>query len=258
MSLVLPFLGLVAFASLRIASDFAVWQGSSQTAAQTALAAKTSLVIHNLQVERGTFGGVSRFEGDEILFGTGGSAPQNRRGASRHDRVGQGLSGLRATVDSLAVSNAEVFGFYTAEIRTDLEQIASVATEARQPEISGGPSPIFRSSTSKEFMGQQRAAVNGILSAGAFTDESARQLDTVLAALDQNQKSFDRFALPEDLAWERPLVSGPKASAADALLSAVLSSPKAGPFPVTAEWWFAAISAKIEIMKTIDDGCRAG
>ncbi len=258
--LVLPFLGLIAFASVRIAGDWASWQNSKRTVVQAGQASQVSLLVHNLQLERGLSVGFLGSRGakfstelanhrpktDQAVQTLRGSFPQALEGLSQ-------LASLRSSVDHQNVAGTQAFQVYTAAIGQALDQIASLATQAVQPEISRRAIAYFSFLYVKEYTGQERAVVNGILTAGKLTDESGRRLDTVVAALDQNQRNFERFSGTQEVDLEKAALAGPASSKVDQMLQSLFQAGKEGPFPVTPEDWFATVSSKIDLMKQVDD-----
>lgn len=257
--LLLPFLGLVAFALVQVSGELQAWQSATAAQVQTNKEVKTSLLVHHLQRERGMSGGFLGSLGTKYK----NELPLQRRQtdqalaslleASAEGAPLGGLQELRARVDGLQIAGNDSFTFYTEAIGTLLNEVAVVGTRALDPGIVRAALAYFAFLNVKEHAGQERATVNEVLSAGKFTDENYRRLLTVLSAQAEHQMNFEVLASPEEIDLARETMEAPATAQVKAMEDAVLAAPRGGPFGTKAEDWFATITTKIDLMKQVED-----
>ncbi|MEI8093368.1 MAG: nitrate- and nitrite sensing domain-containing protein [Spirochaetales bacterium] len=262
--LLLPFAGLVYFALYQVSTEYAAWQGATLAQRQTALAGKTSLLVHNLQLERGMSAGFLSSKGVKFAKELPAQRPKTDTAfqalVSAEPSLASALAGvadLRKKIDSFNLPGAQSFAFYTAAIATYLDFVAKLATQAQQAVTGRAATAYFSFLNVKEHLGQERATLNEVLSAGHFTDESFQRWLTVLSAQAEYQLTFELFSQPEQIALAKTTLNDPATTRVASMEAEVMGSPREGPFPVTAEDWFATITSKINLMKKVDDALAA-
>lgn len=259
--LLLPLVGLMSFSLVRVFSDFETWQSARLAETQTTLAAQASLLIHNLQLERGLSAGYLSSRG--VQFATEVPAQRPKTDEAQKalalaypatETILSGLADLRSRIDTFGLPGTQSFGFYTTAIQKFLDLVALLASEAKQAGTVREATAYYSFLMVKERAGQERATLNEVLTAGRFTDESYRRLLTILSAESEYLKSFQLQASPGEVAAAQTTLAAPASVRVDEIVTAVLAAPREGPFSTTAVDWFATVSAKINLMKKVDDG----
>jgi len=258
--LAVPFAGFLGLAGLKLVTDLVTWQTDLAAVELTVTESRVSELVHQLQLERGLSSGFLSSRGSQFAAELGAQRPKTdgARAAVDADHPGgdptlKGLAELRGQVDTFAVTGAQAIDFYTKAIRGYFDELARSAASSTHPAIARELTAYYFFLNVKEFNGQLRATLNGGLSAGQFDPVAQRRLFTVLSARDQGQQNFDRFAPTADREAVAPVLADPAVARADDQVAQVLAAPPAGPFPVEAAGLFAAMTAKIEVMKKADD-----
>ena len=258
--LLLPLAGLLYFSLVQVLSDFETWQSARLAETQTTLAAQSSLLIHNLQLERGMSAGFLSSKGAK--FSTELPAQRRKTEVARKaltstypetETILGPLADLRSRIDALGLPGTQSFSFYTGAIQKFLDLVATLATEAKQAGTVRESTAYYSFLMIKEHAGQERATLNEVFTAGHFTDESYRRLITILSAQDEYQMTFELLATSDEVSFAKNTLAAPATAKVDQMVAEVLAAPRTGPFAGTAEDWFATVTAKINLMKQVDD-----
>jgi methyl-accepting chemotaxis protein len=255
--LALPFAGFLVLASMKVTTDTAQWSAATEVVQSAQSQSLASALVHQLQLERGMSSGYLSSKGAKFANELRAQRPKTDGALEALSTSGgsavDGLASFRSKVDGFGVSGGQSFDFYTAAIRTYLDNIAEAAAGSPRPEIVRKATAYYFFLSVKEFTGQLRASLNGVLGVGHFDAGSTNRVDSVLASLDLGQRNFELFSLEEDRTSIASVLADPAVGAAASMVRAVLSAPPEGPFPVDAPTLFAALTAKIDVMKRADD-----
>jgi hypothetical protein len=252
-----PFLGFLWFSALSLTTNYDLWRSATRDQSQLSRAAAVSLLVHNLQLERGMTAGFLVSHGEAFAK----ELPVQRAATDKvlsqlGPEITATLSGRQALIaraQTFSVTAPEAMTYYSTVIAKDLDGVADMVREAKQAGTVLAVDAYASFLRVKEYVGQERAVVNGALSAGAFNSDTWENLHSLLAWQDQYYRQFERYAGPEVSALVGEKLKDPAAIRVDRLHSGLLSGSPQGPFPVTAADWFAAMTAKMDLMKTIDD-----
>ena len=268
--LVIPVLGLVYFAGAKVQRSAATVADSGALESRTRVAVVVSRLVHELQKERGMtalyVGSKGAKFGEELKAQravTDGALARLR--ASKAPETEQALEplgdldGHRSAVDALSVPPAEATGFYTTVNAGMLDVIDAVAGSSSDPHLRDAVEAYASYLRAKEQTGLERAALAKGFTAGSFQDgaDIAKFLSSV-AGQELYLKAFAR----QDPAAARAAaatVSGPDVAVAAKLREnaiARLREPSLG--GVDPAKWFAAMTAKINLMKSVEDRLAKG
>jgi methyl-accepting chemotaxis protein len=269
-----PVMGLLLFSGLNIKDRYVVRQSLLQTKALTGLGVKVGSLTHEIQKERGYSSGFINAKGEKFrddlikqrekvdaelkkvkdYLAADAGAFAAVQGSLK--AAGSGLDKLSATrggIDSLKLSGAESFSFYTELIDSYLNVVAVVATTSGKREVMRQATAYYAFVRAKEETGKERATLNAVLAADRFDDEKFQRSFVIQAAQTTFLDVFRKFGSAASLKAFDEKAASPAFKKADELRSAILAKGMAGGFGVAAEAWFAIITDKINAMKEVED-----
>ena len=163
------------------------------------------------------------------------------------------LADRRSAISSLSFSATESTGYYTALIRQLLDVVVAMSHLSKDADISHGISSYVNFVQAKEQAGIERATLTGVFTADAFTPESFRRFSQVLAMQDTYLRVFESFASAAQQEFLATTLRGPALDAVAALRQTASERSATGKFGVTAATWFEASTARINLMKIVED-----
>jgi methyl-accepting chemotaxis protein len=168
------------------------------------------------------------------------------------DGVGQ-LPGLRSAVTSLGLSPAESAGRYTQTISNLLEVIVAMSHLSRDADIGNGISCYVNFLQAKEQAGIERATLTTVFTADNFTNESYGKFSQVIAAQNTYLRVFESFANLDQRRFVTEKVQGPAVEAVGHYRQVAQGKSATGKFGIAAKDWFEASSARIDLMKAVEN-----
>lgn len=163
------------------------------------------------------------------------------------------VSDLRKKVIDQKVSAGQAVGQYTALITSFLNVIDTSAKLTNESEISLLLVSYSNFLRAKENMGIERAVLSNAFGADQFKSDFFKRYCTVLANQTSYLSSFHAFAKPEHIQFYANTVKGPAIQQVENWEKLAFQKSDTGGFGVRPEDWFAAITAKIDLMKKVED-----
>ena len=269
-----PLFGLLLFAALNIRNEYVLLQGLMQTETLTKLAVELGALSHELQKERGYSSGFLNTKGtkfsdeltkqrevvntrtkklDNYLAVNAATLATAKETLSLSaEQLGK-LQETRGSIDALKVTGAESFSYYTGLINSYLDVIAAVATTSGKHEVMRQATAYYAFVRAKEESGKERATLNAVLAADRFEDESYRRIFDIAGAQKTYLEMFAKYASGKALATYRDKSADPSFSKSQEMRTAVVTKGMSGGFGIQPEEWFSVITAKINIMKEMED-----
>ncbi|MDQ8200801.1 nitrate- and nitrite sensing domain-containing protein [Pelagicoccus enzymogenes] len=164
-----------------------------------------------------------------------------------------GVPQLRQKVLELEVKGGQAVSQYTALITSFLQVIDTSAKLTNESEISLLLVSYSNFLRAKENMGIERAVLSNAFGADKFQGDFYKRYCTVLANQASYLASFHAFARPEHEEFYADTVRGPAVEQVAAWEELAFEKADTGSFGVRPEDWFAAITAKIDLMKEVED-----
>ncbi|WP_224961498.1 methyl-accepting chemotaxis protein [Geomonas subterranea] len=269
-----PVLGMVVFSIYNARKDYAVLQGLVQTQKLTALAVQVGELSHQIQKERGYTSGYLNAKGGkfrEELAGQRAKVDQQidavtvfleKNGTSvavvkgSLDAAGSAIARLketRAGIDTLQVTDAQAYAFYTGLINSYMDVVGAVATTSGKREVMRQATAYYSFVKAKEETGKERATLNAVLAADVLDQERLQRTMTILAAQQDYLDLFRKFASSQAVAAYEEKAKAPVFGKVEEMRGAVLSKGLSGHFGIPAESWFPVITEKIDTMKQVED-----
>jgi methyl-accepting chemotaxis protein len=172
--------------------------------------------------------------------------------------LNQGLTAIadlpakRTAIRGFLISAPEATAYFTKTIATLISLIESTAHRVDDVRIANGIACYASFVQAKENTGLERALLSGVFSANLFTGETFNRFNRAIAAQDGYQRSFLSLALPEQKQFYTDVVRGPAVEAVEQMRNIALQKASTGNFGIDSTVWFDAITAKIDLMKTVE------
>lgn len=273
--LLLPILGLLFFSGREVLDKYTAMSQLKQTEHLIGLSVRTGALVHELQKERGLSSGFINAKGekfkDELAKQRQASDEQAKQLATfisaNPDAVllvktaldtatqqKEKLQEMRSKTDSLSIEGKDSFAYYSGINQSYLDVVAAAGRFSKESSLMRLAISYFAFSKVKEEMGKERATLNAVIAANAFNSETYQRTFSVLAAQKSFLEGFQKFGSNAVVESYEEQTKSDQFKKADELRAAVITKGMEGNFGITPEDWFKAITAKIEAMKTIEDG----
>jgi methyl-accepting chemotaxis protein len=272
--LLLPVLGLLYFSGLELFSNYTTMQEMRKTEHLVGLSVRTGGLVHELQKERGLSSGFINAKGEKFKDELGKQRQATDDQFKQLDayltvnvdaaaivkpsldaavQQKARLAEIRSKVDSLGIEGKDSFAFYTGINYSYLDVVAAVGRSSRNPEIMRTAISYFAFSKVKEEMGKERATLNAVIAANAFNPETYQRTFGILSAQKSFLEVFKKFGSAASIAAYDEKEKSEQFKKVDELRNHVVSKGMDGNFGLAPEDWFSAITAKIDLMKAIED-----
>jgi methyl-accepting chemotaxis protein len=271
---IVPLLGLALFAGVSVLDAWGRTRAAGAVLAGAELAEQASLVVHELQRERGMSAGFIGSNGKDFA----GEMPAQRKasdgrigalhqaaGAARHGgTLGarlesaaaelKALDKLRRDVDAFALPGAQAAAAYTNIITVLIGTVEAISELAQDSTIASALSVYTAGIRGKELAGQERASGARGFAAGQFGAADLRGYVALGAAQDVYFELVRRQGSPaQQDALKAALASPASADVARMREVAVRSAVGEVKSDVTAPVWFRASTARIDELKKVED-----
>ena len=274
----LPLLGIFFFAFVDLRQVYSDKTMVEQISSMVDLSIDASLVVHELQKERGVSTG---------FIGSGGKAfisqlPNQRRDtdaivakvtanmmdkaqllAKKQPRVAnklnQALSQLntinqiRGKVDNLSITGAQAARFYTDLNALFLSVSADIANLSTISELTKELTTYYNFMEAKEYAGQERAILNIALNANAFPPGIYKKFVSLQATQEAYLHTFSQFASQEQVERYNQLKQSSASKRVDEIRAISHAKANEGNFGVTGNEWFTQSTERINQLKTLED-----
>ncbi|MEW6640072.1 MAG: nitrate- and nitrite sensing domain-containing protein [Pseudomonadota bacterium] len=276
LALVCPIVLLIGLAGAQFAET---WQTRSEMTRLAPLAediASLSRLVHELQRERGlsaivlsSKGGqmaeelrAQRQRSDAERTAAAGSLMRVEQAAGREaaDAVGKvqgalaALDGKRGDVDALRIAVPGASAFYTQTIAGIIDVASAVGRTTGDGDLSAAVAAYLDLVQGKERAGQERAQVGAGVAAGRFDGPSYVRVLGLATAQDVYLGAFQAAVTPEQRAFYVRTVSGPVIDAVASMRRTVVEGGLAGDLRgLDGKAWFDAATARIDLLKTVED-----
>ncbi|MEN6628742.1 MAG: nitrate- and nitrite sensing domain-containing protein, partial [Sulfuricella sp.] len=276
MLLAFPILGLLYFSVSNVLEKSRNLADIKAMQTITALAVKSSAVIHEAQKERGMSAGYLSSKG--VKFAA--ELPKQRTETDRRiAELKESISaldqakldeGFRSTLDKAldqlkplgdsrtAITDQKLapkdsFNLYTGLIGSWLDVISYSARISTNEKLARTTNAYLMFLNGKEMAGRERATVNAAFSADKFEWDVFQRFVALIA----NQKTyfelFHAYASPEAVVAYKEKIPGEVIAEVEKFRQIALEKALTGGFGVDPAAWFKAITQKIDAMKDVEN-----
>ena len=275
----LPLCAYMATAAAQLVSDFDSLQSARAVVSLSHYNGRISLLVHELQKERGSSSGFLASKGQkfsDILEQqrktTDGMAteymhalailaklPAGKSLEERTSKIGKLLTeqpAIRQKVGGQQIEAKDAIAYYTNLIAALLDAVAASSHFSDDPAVT---SQMFAYSSflqGKERAGIERATLSAVFSRGSFTTDTYRRFIQLLAAQDSFFGGFRAEATNDAITLYDATVRGQSIEEVERMRQIALhvGLDESKQFGVDPEVWFKTITEKIDLLKKVDDG----
>ncbi len=274
----IPMVALVFVGARMLVTEWRTAGEATGVARVVRLAPEISRLVHELQKERGTSAGflgskggtfaadlvARRSETDAALANWRAAMPVPTgsldfpgfvRPFETSTAALAGLAAVRAGVDERSRPVTEVAGWYSrtiAELLAMVESVVSITDDGRVVRALTAYGALLEE---KESAGQERAMGTNGFAAGAFASPVRRAFVRLGAMQETHEAVFRRYAEPSQVAAFETALAGPVGETVERMRRIVAETPVDGRIVgADGPQWFAAATARIDAMKTVEDG----
>ncbi len=261
-----PLAVLMVTAGLGSHSEWQRYRLAKHTEQLMPLAVALSEVIHNLQVERGSSTGFSTSGGNKfgdvmakrrditdssvrLLKDVAVVAPDLASAALK--RLGE-LEGFRADVSALRQTGPQTAAFYTQTIGVLLKSLGTLSVQNVDPSVTRKMTAFLALLNGKEWAGQERAFLTGILVADTITIAQYQGWLERLIRQDTYFETFMTFASDAERSSFASIASQASSKAVADIRQGVREKNLAGKFGVASELWFGESTGRIDAVYAIE------
>ena len=268
----LPFIGFICFASYNLIQTYQEKVMLEKMLVLTESAAASSLLVHELQKERGASAGYLSSKGKKFqqaikkhrqttdqknqdLQNFIKSAPLTPQLISLFSKVNQQLNklkGIRQQVDSLSISVNEEVAFYSQLNALLLSIIDNTANENKNSELAIEAVAIGSFLQHKERAGIERAVLSNVFTKNNFTPALLEKFIRLLAEQEAYLAKFQAHATTEQLSIYKATFTKDALKAVQDYRNIALDNMFKGGFNTNATTWFNAITKKINQLKAVE------
>jgi methyl-accepting chemotaxis protein len=273
----IPMLALIFVGARMSAQEWGVAGDAASVVRVVRLAPAISGLVHELQKERGTSAGflgskdgaftadlaARRAETDTALsiWRAALDRPSGRldfpgfvRPFDASTKALADLAAVRASVDGRSRPLAEITGWYSRTIADLLAMVESVVTITDDGRVVRALTAYGALLEEKERAGQERAMGANGFGAGAFAAPVRLAFVRLGAMQETHEATFRRYADPQQVAAFDAALAGPVGAEVDRMRRVVFETPVDGRIAgVEGPQWFAAATARIDAMKSVED-----
>jgi len=276
-----PVLLILSLSGKLISDKAHIVSETSELAQVAPLTADISILIHELQKERGA---------TAVFIGSKGSNFQKEMQVQRKatdearqhletslqslnlsvldagfpaklDAARKRLSALiasRAEIDALNIDSKTSIANFSETIRLQLDVVDQIAVMSSDAGVAKMVAAYLKLMEGKEKAGQERAIGSGAFAAGKFDGETLRRFVTVIAEQGVFFKEFQDHASPSQLDFFRKTLDDDASRSVEGMRKVGLDSITTGSVgDVTGPAWFAASTARINLLKKVEDSMAA-
>ncbi len=280
LAVALPLVLLIGLAAYNLTVKWAAREELARLSPLVEGVARLSRLVHELQRERGLSSAFLTAKGSQM-----GAELQEQRKRTNEERapitstlamleevapstfqsslnnVREALDLLdqrRREVDSLGISPPLIVEYMTGTIGRLLGIINSMSTLSAQDDVSKSITAYANLSQGKERAGQERAVVVSGITAGRFELPAFARSLGLATAQDAYFAAFLASASPAGRDLFKQTYEGPTLDKVIGMRKIVLEGGLAGEFQgLDATSWFAASTARIDTLKSVEDGLIA-
>ena len=274
----IPTLALIYQVSVSSLEKYAVLQEDKVTKEYIELAIALSSLVHESQKERGMTAGFLGSHGKKF----GDTLPTQRaatdaKATALHAEVKQlredvsdessafssdldtameklsKLRSLRSEVTAQSIPKAKAIAFYTTMNKMMIDTIAAISEESSNPNVVKDLSSYINFLRAKERMGIERAVGTSAYATKSMNLGLKLKFSSLRAQQEAFLEGFSTLASAKMLDEFQAIKSDSAFSAVDTMAKRLLGASKSEDFTVSAGEYFKTITAKINLMKSVED-----
>jgi methyl-accepting chemotaxis protein len=271
----IPALVIFTLLNIRTYSSYNKLQELNKIEQATILATKISALVHNTQKERGASAGFIGSKGKKFADTLVGIRKDTDRTRASMEEFYRGmdfslypqemqeqmrdalnrlkkLEMVRKNVSSLSYTIAQTVGYYTPLNSALLDTIAYIAKMSTDSEMTTSLTAFANYLYSKERAGIERAVMTGTFARDSFPDKFYAKFVKLMSQQETYMSRFLFLDSQENRDFYKKTLVGKSVDEVNRMREIALSHINGG-FGVDASYWFKTITAKINLLKKVEN-----
>lgn len=272
----IPFISLSILLCIMIKDRYSVVEQSRLLNQGIDLSAKISLLINELQKERGISSGFLGSKGSEFKdalikqrtlsdtkikelneflakFDIKRYPIDLENSVKNSTQKFADIASMRSRVDSLSVPTGEALGFYTKIITLLLDNVGQVVKISNDNKISHALNAYLALLNIKEGAGLERGTLAGVFGADRFMGGIYAKFLGLSAEQNLYARNFKFYATPEDIKMFDEIEQEPKTKEVMAMRKVAIDKASEGNFGINAPYWFETATIRLGYLKKLED-----
>ncbi len=163
------------------------------------------------------------------------------------------LKEIRKGASSLSMGGAKVIGYYTNMHAIFINVIGAITKDAKTANEARDLLAWYNFYMSKERAGIERAVMSNTFARNKFLPNMKDKFTKLVTEQDAFLVSFQKSANPKMINFYNKTVSGKYIDEVDRMREIAFNAKSIGGFAIDFNYWFDTITAKINLLKKVDD-----
>jgi len=163
------------------------------------------------------------------------------------------LQTIRKGATELSMGGKKVIGYYTNMHALFLEVLGAVAKDAKSAKEARDLLAWYNFDMAKERAGIERAVMSNAFARNKFLPGMKEKFVKLVTQQDDYLDSFEKAASDNMVRYYKKTVSGKVVDEVNRMRNIALKANKVGGFGIDPSYWFGQMTAKINLLKKIDD-----
>ena len=179
--------------------------------------------------------------------------PDTKKYLDRAIRELQKIQNIRSNVLSQSISAHKAISYYTNMNAKFLDFIAKTSTQAADAKLADSTLAYYNFLNSKERAGIERAIGSATFAKDRFEGNQKVKLQSLISEQNAYMSSFKTLASKKDIEFLNQTLQGRAVDEVNKMRKILNNSTQIGGFGVNANYWFHEITAKINLLKKVED-----
>lgn len=270
----LPLMLAFLFIIQGLVSSFTVYQLMSKADAFSKVSVSASLLVHELQKERGASAGFLGSKGQKFQSELSSQRDATSKALAEYrvildafpaqtypdsirNAVREGsnqlarLDRMRDRVSAMDIPAVEAIGYYTGMNKLLLSLSSQLATLVDDPDILKKSSAYYYFLESKERAGVERAVMSNVFAQDSFTSALKARFIGLVNSQNQFLKVFNDYATADERSLLSSTLSGSAVDDVERYRDIAMKNDSG--FNVEAATWFKAATARINLLRQVEE-----
>ncbi|MEG3637962.1 methyl-accepting chemotaxis protein [Magnetococcus sp. PR-3] len=275
--LLLPLLGLLWFGGKGVWDARTLSQNMAAMEALSGLAVRASSLVHETQKERGMTAGFLGSKGKKFAselpshrnrssdvkaaalktylstFNAQLYGDEFNRTLKRALKLWDGVESIRQQVDRQSIATGKAIGYYTKMNAAFLNMIGTMSRQAADVQTAAQVAGYVNFLQGKERAGIERAVITNTFARNNFGPGMFRKFNILVSEQNTYMRIFQGFVHIEQSVFYRNQMNNSEVVEVERLRNIAFAKANEGGFDIDPNHWFKTITAKINLLKGVED-----
>jgi len=163
------------------------------------------------------------------------------------------LNNIRSSVDNASIGGAKAIGYFTNMHAIFLNVVGAITQDASTPQEARDLLAWYNFIMAKERGGIERAVMSNTFAGNKFLPGMKSKFTKLVTEQNSFLTSFEKSATPNMIKFYKNTISGKYVDEVNRMREIAFNAKTSGGFGIDSGYWFNQITAKINLLKKIDD-----